>query len=86
MLEMDERLEVYNNFISAISDKMHKLDLIRRLKKCEPHNIAHYQEWLDQHLKQHDDVIHHLMDIMKTDDYFSQTEDLPLIDPLTAHE
>ena len=35
-LEMDERLEVHNNFISAISNKMHKLDLIRRLKKSEP--------------------------------------------------
>ena len=26
------------------------------------------------------------MDIMKTDDYFRQTEDLAQIDPLTAHE
>ena len=26
------------------------------------------------------------MDIMKTDDYFRQTENLPQIDPLTAHE
>ena len=26
------------------------------------------------------------MDIMKSDDYFRQTENLPLIDPLTAHE
>ena len=42
-LEMDERLEVHNNFISAISNKMHKLDLIRRLKKSEPHNAVHYQ-------------------------------------------
>ena len=69
-LKMDERLEVYNNFISAISNKMHKLDLIHRLKKCEPHNAAHYQKQLGQHLKQHEDVIHCLMDIMKTDDYF----------------
>ena len=34
-LKMDERLEVHNNFISAISNKMHKLDLIHRLKKSE---------------------------------------------------
>ena len=27
-LEMDERLEVHNNFISAISNKMHKVDLM----------------------------------------------------------
>ena len=47
-LEMDERLEVHNNFISAISNKMHKVDLVRRLKKSEPHNSAHYQEQLNQ--------------------------------------
>ena len=41
-LEMDERLEVHNNFISAISNKMHKLDLICRLKKSKPHNAIHY--------------------------------------------
>ena len=35
---------------------------------------------------QHDDVIHRLIDIMKADDYFRWTEDLPLIDPLTTHE
>ena len=35
MLEMDERLEVHNNFISAISNKMHKVDLVHRLKKKE---------------------------------------------------
>ena len=85
-LKMDERLEVHNNFISAISNKMHKVDLICRLKKSEPHNSAHYQEQLNQQLTRHDDVIHQLMDIMKTDDYFRQTENLPLIDPLTAHE
>ena len=83
---MDERLEVHNNFISAISNKMHKVDLICRLKKSEPHNAVHYQEQLNQQLTRHDDVIHWLMDIMKTDDYFRRTEDLPHIDPLTAHE
>ena len=57
-LKMDERLEVHNNFISAISNKMHKVDLIHRLKKSEPHNSAHYQEQLNQQLIRHDDVIH----------------------------
>ena len=42
-LKMDERLEVHNNFISGISNKMHKLDLVYRLKKSEPHNAVHYQ-------------------------------------------
>ena len=65
---------------------MHKLDLICRLKKSEPHNAVHYQRHLDQHLMQHDDVIHRLIDIMKADDYFRQTEDLPLIKHLTTHE
>ena len=69
-LKMDERLEVHNNFISAISNKMHKVDLIHRLKKSEPHNSAHYQEQLNQQLTRHDDVIHHLVDTMKTDGCF----------------
>ena len=47
MLRMDKRLKVHNNFISAISNKMHKLDLIHRLKKSEPHNAVHYQRQLD---------------------------------------
>ena len=85
-LEMDKRLEVHNNYVSAISNRMHKIDLINRLKKSEPHNAAHYQRQLEQQLVQHDDVIHRLMDIMKTNDYFRRTEDLPMIDPLVAYE
>ena len=49
-LKIDNRLEVHNKFISAISNKMHKLDLVCRLKKSEPHNAVHYQRQLDQHL------------------------------------
>ena len=56
-IKMDERLEVHNNFISAIS-KMHKVDLIHRLKKSKPHNSTHYQEQLNQQLTRHNDVIH----------------------------
>ena len=77
-LKMDERLEVHNNYISAVSNRMHKIDLISRLKKSEPHNAAHYQRQLEQHLIQHDDVIHRLVDIMKTDEYSRRTEDLPM--------
>ena len=65
---------------------MHKIDLIYRLQKSEPHNAAHYQRQLEQHLVQHDDMIHRLVDIMKTDDYFRQTEDLPMIDPFVAYD
>ena len=57
-LKMEERLEVHNNFISAISNKMHKVDLIHSLKKSKPHNSGHYQEQLNQQLTRHDDVIH----------------------------
>ena len=46
-LKMNERLEVHNNYISAISNRMHKIDLINRLKKSEPHNAAHYQRQLE---------------------------------------
>ena len=49
-LELDKRLEVHNNFISAISNKMHNLDLVHSLKKSEPHNAFHYQRQMDQHL------------------------------------
>ena len=52
-LKMDERLEVYNNYISAISNKIHKIDLINRLKKSEPHSTDHYQRQLEQQLVQH---------------------------------
>ena len=85
-LKMDERLEVHNNYISAISNKMHKIDLINRLTKSEPQNAAHYQRQLEQHLVQHDDVIDRLVDIMKSDDYLRQTEDLPMIDLLVANK
>ena len=83
---MDEILEVHNNYISVISNKMHKIYLINRLKKSEPNNAVHYQRQLEQQLVQHDDVIHRLVDIMKTDDYFSSTEDLTMIDPLIAYK
>ena len=84
-LEMDERLEVHHNYISAISNRMHKIDMINKLKS-EPQNAAHNQRQLKQQLVQHDDVIHRLVDIMKTDDYFKRTEDLPMIDPLVTYE
>ena len=85
-LEMDKRLKVYNHYISAISNRMHKVDLISRLKKSEPHNADYYQRQFEQQLVQHDDVIHRLVDTMKTDDYFRTMEDLPMIDPCVAYE
>ena len=68
------------------SNRMHKVDIISRLKKSEPHNADHYQRQLEQQLVQHDNVIHRLVHITKMDDYFRRMEDLPLIDPLVAYE
>ena len=75
---MNKRVEV--------SNKMHEIDLINRLKKSEPHNPAHYQRQLEQQLVHHDDAMHRLTDIMKTDDYFRKIENLSMIDPLVAYE
>ena len=83
---MDERIEVHNNYISAVSNKMCKIDLINRLKRSEPHNTAHYQAQFEQQLVQHDYVLDRLVDILKVHDDFRHTEDLPTIDPLTAHD
>ena len=44
------------------------------------------QEQWNQQLTRHKDIIHWLIDILKMDDYFKQTEDLPVIDPLKSHE
>ena len=85
MLKMHERIEVHNNYISAISNKLHTIDLIDRLKKNEPHNAAHYQAELGRLLVCHDDVINRVLNIMKVDDY-RQVEELPVIDPMTAYD
>ena len=56
---MDKRIEIHNNYISAI-------DLVNRLKKSRPHNAAHYQAELEQLLVCNDDVIDWILPIMKT--------------------
>ena len=86
MLEMHERIEVHNNYISAISNKLHTIDLIERLKKSEPHNAACYQAELGRLLACHDDVISWVLNIMKMDDYYRQVEELQVIDPPTAYD
>ena len=86
MLKMHERIEVHNNYISTISNKLHTIHLINRLKKSEPHKAAHYQAELGRLLVCHDDVINRVLNIMKTDDYYRQVEDLPVIGPLTAND
>ena len=83
---MHKRIEVHNNYISAISNKLHTIDLINRFKKNEPHNAAHYQAELGRQSVCHDDVIDQILNIMKTDDHYRQMEELPVIDPLTAYD
>ena len=86
MLKMHEKFEVHNNYISAISNKLHTIDLVDRLKKSEPHNAAHYQAELGRLLVCHEDVIDWVLNIMKMDDYYRQVEELPVINPLTAYD
>ena len=38
-LTMEERIGVYHNYISAVSNLEHKKDLSNKLKQSEPHNI-----------------------------------------------
>ena len=86
MLEMHERIEVHNNYILVISNKLHTIDLIDRLKKSEPHNAAHYQAELGRILVCYDDVIDRVLNIMKMDDYYRQVEELTVMDSLTAYD
>ena len=86
MLKMHERIKVHNDYISTISNKLHTIDLIDRLKKSEPYNAGHYQAELGRLLVHNDDVIDRVLNIMKTDDYYKQVEELPVIDPLTAYD
>ena len=82
MLEMHKRIEVHN--ISAISNKLHTIDLIDRLKKSEPHNAAHYQAELGRLLVHY--VIDWELNIMNMDHYYRQVEELPVIDPLSVYD
>ena len=38
-LAMEERIQVHHNYISTVSNREHKKDLINRLKRSDPHNI-----------------------------------------------
>ena len=69
MLKMHERIEVHNNYISAISNKLHTTDLIDRLKKNDPNNATHYHAELVRLLVHHEDIIDQVLNIMKMDNY-----------------
>ena len=85
-LTMEQRMQVYHNYISAVFNLEHKKDIINRLKRVEPHNIPTYEAKMTRHLKLHEDVLGRLLTNLKQDDYFRSLEDLPTIDGLQAYD
>ena len=85
-LTMEERIQVYHNYISAISNHEHKKDLIKRLKRSDPHNIPAYEAEMTLHMVMHDDVLERILTILKQDDYYRTLEELPVIDGLTTYD
>ena len=84
-LTMEERIQVYHNYISAIPNHEHKKDLINRLKRSDPHNIPAYEAEMTRHMVMHDDVLGRILTILKQDDYYRMLEELPVIYGLTAY-
>ena len=82
----DERVEVYHNYISAISILEHKKDLINRLKWSEPHNIPTYEAEMTHHMALHNDVLGRIHTILKQDDFFRTLEELIVINGLHAYD
>ena len=85
-LTMEERKQVGHNYISAISNRKHKKDLINRLKRSDPHNIPAYEAEMTRHMVIHDDVLGRILTILKQDDYCRTLEELPVINSLTTYD
>ena len=85
-LNMNERIQVHHNYISAISNLEHKKDLINRLKRNDPHNIPAYEAEMMCHMTLHEDALGRILTILKQDDYYRALEDLPVINSLTTYE
>ena len=85
-LTMEERIQVNHNYISTISNHEHKKDLIKRLKRSDPHNIPAYEAEMTHHMVMHDDVLGRILTILKQDDYYRTLEELPVIDGLTTYD
>ena len=56
-LMMEQRMQVYHNYISAVFNLEHKKDIINRLKRAEPHNIPTYEAEMTRHITLHEDVL-----------------------------
>ena len=82
---MEERIQVHHNYISTISNREHKKDLINRLKRSNPRNIPAYEAEMTHHMIMHDDVLGRILTILKQDDYYRMLEELLVIDNLTAY-
>ena len=85
-LTMEQRMQVYHNYISAVFNLEHKKDIINRLKRAEPHNISTYEAKMTHHIELHEDVLGRLLTNLKHDDYFRSLEDLPTINGLQAYD
>ena len=85
-LTKNERIQVYHNYISAVSSLELKKDLINRLKRSDTHNIPAYQAEMSCHMTLHEDVLERILNILKQDDYYRTLEDLPVIDELMAYD
>ena len=83
---MEERIRVHHNYISAVSNREHKKDLINRLKRSNPHNIPAYEAEMTHHMIMHDDVLGRILTILKQDDYYRTLEEPPVIDGLTTYD
>ena len=70
---MEERIQVHHNYISAISNREHKKDLINRLKRSDPHNILAYEAEMTHHMVMHDDVLGRILTILKQDNHYRTT-------------
>ena len=84
-LTMEQRMQVYHNYISAVFNLEYKKDIINRLKRVEPHNISTYKAEMTRHIELHENVLGRLLTNLKQDDYFRSLEDLLTIDGLQAY-
>ena len=85
-LAMEERIQVHHNYISAISSREHKKDLINRLKRNDPHNISTYEAEMACHMAMHDNVLGRILTILKQDDYYRTLQELPVVNSLRAYD
>ena len=85
-LTLNERMQVYHNYISTVSSLEHKMDLINRLKRSDSCNISAYEAEMSRHIVLHEDVLERILNILKQDDYYRALEELPVIDGLTTYD